>query len=488
MKKSTFKWLFTLSTLLFAGVAVAQQRVLSLDEALEITMNSNPAIEAIAFQEKAALQERRAAIGLRMPKISITGAYTYLGKDIKIDLNDNKKKITDGISDFLNSGVIPPQLLPPIQEILPIFQGLLSPIMGMDWSYKLQDRSLGTIMGEVSIPLYLGGKINAANRAARIDESTIIEQGNQTRNALVSELVERYYGMALARQAVEVRKQVVEGVRKHLDDAIALERSGMIAHSEQLYLEFKMSEAERDFNNALLEAETISNALQNTLGQSMEEVIPASTMFTLSSLQDVGYFKALAEQNNPLIAQVNLKRQLAQEGVKVQRADFLPQVVAVGGGSLYNYQVNKSLPRWAVGVGVNIKLFDGLNREFKYSAARQTVRQVEALERKAVSDIDLLIEKIYGQLENCTRQIASIETSMAFAEEYLRVKNAAFLEGMSSSSDLIDAELNLAKVRIERMQTAYRYDVLLARLLEAAGVSDEYARYLHREDAKPIQF
>ena len=33
-------------------------------------------------------------------------------------------------------------------------------------------------------------------------------------------------------------------------------------------------------------------------------------------------------------------------------------------------------------------------------------------------------------------------------------KNAAFLEGMSSSSDLVDAELNLAKVRAERMQAA----------------------------------
>lgn len=472
---------------LIAGSALAQQRALSLDEALEITMRSNPTIEALRYEEKAAEQERRAAIGLRMPQIGITGAYTYLGKDIEIDLNDKKKVITDGITDFLNGGLIPPQLLPPIQELLPIFEGLLSPVMGADWSYKLQDRSMGSVMGEVSLPIYLGGKINAANRAARIDESTVLEQGNQTRNALVSELVERYYGLALARLAVGVREQVVEGVRKHLEDAIALEQSGMIAHGERLYLEFKMSEAERDLSNARLEAETIADALRNTLGESIE-VVPATTMFTLAALEEVAYFQFLARQNNPQVAQVELKRRLAEEGVKVQRAEFLPQVVAMGGGSIYNYQVNKAIPRWAVGVGMNIKLFDGLNREFKYSAARQTVRRVEAIQRKAASDIALLVEKIYGQLENCTRQISSIEASMAFAEEYLRVKNAAFLEGMSSSSDLVDAELNLAKVRIERMQAAYRYDVLLARLLEAAGVSGEYGGYLHREDARPIQF
>ena len=146
------------------------------------------------------------------------------------------------------------------------------------------------------------------------------------------------------------------------------------------------------------------------------------------------------------------------------------------------------MPRWAVGVGVNLKIFDGLNREYKYSAAKQTVKQVEVLEMKAGKDIAVLIEKLYNQMNNYANQMKSIDASLAFAEEYLKAKNAAFLEGMSSSSDLVDAELNLAKVRTERMQTAYNYDVVLAKLLEAAGISDEFISYLHRTDARPIHF
>jgi outer membrane protein TolC len=172
----------------------------------------------------------------------------------------------------------------------------------------------------------------------------------------------------------------------------------------------------------------------------------------------------------------------------LQRANFLPQVAAMGGASFYNYQVTKIMPRWAVGVGVNLKIFDGLNREYKYSAAKQTVKQVEVLEMKAGKDIAVLIEKLYNQMNNYANQMKSIDASLAFAEEYLKAKNAAFLEGMSSSSDLVDAELNLAKVRTERMQTAYNYDVALAKLLEAAGISDEFISYLHRTDARPIHF
>ena len=79
--------------LLAAAPLAAQEqtpRVLSLDEALEITLSGSPVIEASRYEEKAAQQERRAAIGLRMPQISVGGAYTYLGKDIGFDFNDLK--------------------------------------------------------------------------------------------------------------------------------------------------------------------------------------------------------------------------------------------------------------------------------------------------------------------------------------------------------------------------------------------------------------
>lgn len=453
---------------------------LSLDDALLITLTHNPAVEASEYEEKAAEQERRAAIGLRMPQINVTGAYTYLGKDLDFDLNSAKGPANGFVGQVLGSGLVPPEAIPSIQQ-------LLNPLMGADWTLKLQDRSFGFVGGSVTLPIYMGGKINVANRAARIDEQSARQQGIQTRNALVSELVERYYGLALATQVVAVRRQVVDGVRRHLDDAIALERNGMIARSERLYVEFKMAEAEREYRDAVMQRATIASALSNTLGRA-EEYQPVTAMFVVDRIEPLDYYQQLAADRNPLLAQVALKRQLAEEGVKLQRAAFLPQVAAMGGGTFYNYQVTDFMPRWAVGVGVNIKLFDGLNREYKHSAAKQTVRRVAALQQKADSDIAVLIEKLYTQLNNYAFQMQSLDASLSFAEEYLKVKNAAFLEGMSSSSDLIDAELNLAKSRIERLQAAFNFDVALARLLEASGVSDEFAAYPRRSDARAITF
>ena len=460
--------------------AQEQGRTLSLEEALEMTLSDNPAIRAAEFNRRAAQQERRAAIGLRMPQIGITGSYAYLGKDIEIDLNNMKTPVQNLAGQILQSGMIPSDYIPSISQ-------MLSGAMAASWALPLQDRSLGFVGGDVTVPLWMGGKINAANRAARINEQTARSQGIQQRNALVSELVERYYGLALARQVVVVRQQVVDGVRKHLEDAAALEAQGMISRSEKLYVEFKMSEAERDLQNAQSQVETIAAALNSTIGQT-DDYQPVTAMFILERIEPLDHFRTLAAERNPLLDQVDQKRRLAYEGVRAQRSSFLPQVVAMGGMSFYDYQVSKVLPRWAVGVGVNFKLFDGLNREYKYSAAKQTVRRVEALQDKAGTEISVLVEKLYNQMENYRTQMASIEASLAFAEEYLKTKNAAFLEGMSSSTDLIDAELNLAKVKTERIEAAYRYDVSLAQLLEAAGISDEFTAYMRRQDARRITF
>lgn len=475
----------TLIALSATAALHAQSVALTLDDAMSIALSENPTVTALQHEAAAARRERQATVGLRMPKIGVTGAYAYLGKDIGLDFNYMKDGVSNAFTNIVTTGVqgglIPPQMVPTLQ-------GLLAPMMGADWQLMLQNRSLGFVGGEVTMPVWLGGKINAASRAARINENTVAESGRQTRNALVSELVERYYGLALARQVVEVRRQVAEGVRKHVDDAKAMMDNGMLARSEYLYVEYKLAEAERELANAELQAATISDALNNTLGRTSGDYLPVTAMFVVERIEGADYYRNLAADRNPLLNQVSLKRDLAHENVRVQRSSFFPQVVAMGGASFYTYQVTDILPRWAVGVGVSFKIFDGLNREYKYSAAKQTLQRVDALKSKAENDISVLVEKLYNQMINHRNQLQSIDASISFAEEYLKAKNSGFLEGMTSSAELIDAELNLAKARTERMQAAYNFDVALAQLLEAAGISEEFAAYSRRADARTISF
>ncbi len=473
---------FTAAALAAAFVAGAQERqALTLDDAIAATLADNPAMKAAAHEERAAQQERRAAIGLRMPQIGITGAYTYLGKDIGFDFNGLKAPVKDVANRLLGSGIITdPALIGSIQ-------GLLNPMLNADWFLTLQDRSLGFVGGEVTVPIWLGGKINAANRAAKINEQTAVEAGNQTRNALVSQLVERYFG---PRAGDAGRGGAAAGRGGRTPPSGGCRRIGAERYDRP------QRAALRRVQDGRGRART--GGCRAAGGHDHERTGQhAGPRGRLSARHGDVHTRcrggarllpAARRAAQPAAWAGGAQAASGREGVRVQRADFMPQVVAMGGGSFYNYQVSGIVPRWAVGVGVRFKLFDGLNREYKYSAARQTVQRVGELRNKAEQDISVLVEQLYNQMMNYRNRMASIDASLDFAEEYLRIKNAAFLEGMSSSSDLIDAELNLAGVRIERLQAAYNFDKLLAQLLEAAGVSDEYTAYARRADARPVRF
>ncbi len=450
---------------------------ITFGDALYLMFGRNENLEASSYEQQAAEYEMKAAAGLRWPNVGLTGTYMHLSDDIEIGFNGLKQPITHFLGDA--SAVLPAEVIGPIT------QGL-EPLLARDWAFKLQDKDVGLLGATVTLPIYTGGKINAANNAARIQYREAQEKGETVRGELISELVERYFGLALAREVVEVRNEVVEGMARHLYDAVELEKNGMIARAEVLFVEMKMADAERELNKSIREWSVVNSSLENTLN-TPGTYRPVTRMFLAERLPSVLYFQDYARENSPLLKQIRLKKDLAEEGVRLQRSEFLPEVAVLGGYDIYNYQLTKAAPRWAVGVGVSMKIFNGFERENKYRASKLQVKQVESLESKAESDLLTGIETIWFQLKNNEEQIGSINKSLEFATEYLRVKEEAFRAGMAPASDVVDARLNLAQVRTERLVAAYTYDVLLARLLELCGDPEAYVEYVATGNTAPLE-
>lgn len=473
--------IFTLFLMSVVVKVTAQTTHLTLDDALSLGFERNPAIAATEYAEQAAHRERQAAIGLFMPKISVKGAYTHFNKDVKIDLNHLKTNLSGAVGGLLSNPDIGAALAP----YLPAIQGGLSSLLGVDFSYTLQRRNTAFLGGDVVMPIFAGGKIWTANKAAKINEERTRQQSRQMRGGLIVEIVERYFGVELARRGVAIREEAVAVVGQHLHDVALLEKEGMAVESERLYAEYRLAEAERDLQRARLQLETARKALQNSLGTT-ESVEPSTPMFLLSKIEPLEYFVAMAELHNPQLGEVERLRELARMNLRFHRADFFPEIAAMGGMVFCNHQLTSLIPRMAVGVGLNFKIFDGLNREYKTSAARLQLRRVEALERKAEQDITLLVEDLYNRVQSVLATLSAVERSERFGEEFLRAKQSAFREGMATATDVVDATLNLSRARLERVQTAYEFDVALARLLNASGMSETFVQYLNAQTAQSV--
>ena len=457
--------------LLISGV-YAQQEV-SFEEALERVVDNNRAISGARYGVDAALREYHAAKGLCAPQIGIIGGYTIMQRNMEIDLGGAKEIVTESLEGLINKGVEGGLISPTIATLL---GDGLAPIKDADWSYTLQRRSFGFVGSTVTMPIYLGGRINSANRVAELEVESANNALSGVQNMLITELVERYYGVILAREVVSVRSFVVEGVKQHLSDALAMESVGVLPHSAILYLEYKLSEVERDYVDAVNRLHIAQQALRTIL-QSNEDITPQDRMFVLSNISDIDYFKECALRLNPIIAEANLAQNLSQEGVVMAKSELLPEVVAMGGVSLYSHNLSDIVPRWAVGVGVNIPLFSGLSRQQNYKSVEYKARSVAEIVEKSKEDILLLVDREYYSLQNSALSIRSCERSVCFAESYYQTALEGFREGVSSSSDLMDARIALAGARVEYLNAVYNYMLYLARLLEVSGLSEEFVVY-----------
>lgn len=439
--------------------AMAQGVPLTFEQAVG-RLAKNPALEAASYEWEAANKERKAAKSLRSPQIDLISNYTLLQKDLKIDINDMKPQ-----AQQIVGGLFPDLATNPV----------VGKVFASDWSATLQEKNFGFVAATMKMPIYMGGKINAAYNFSKLQLKEVEHKRQQVNGELFSELVERYFGLALSYEVVEIRKEVEKGMEHHLRDARELEKNGVVAKGERLYAEMYLSKAQSERQKAVRDCETINFALCNTLSDSVV-FVPQTPIFIGGELPEVAYFKQLAADNNPKLQQVRAKEGMAREGVRAARSEFIPHLSAIGGVTAYSNNVTDILPTAAVGVNLSFKIFNGLNREFKYSASKLKVKQVEALGRKGTEDILTLVEKTYGELLSLREQYVSEGKTLEFAEEYLRIKERAFAEGMASSSDVVDARLNLAKAKIERLQVAYKYDVTLAKLAEVCGNNELFSR------------
>ncbi len=477
---------------------------LNFDQALELTRNNSHIIKQVNFSQKEKEQDVKAAKNLYLPKVGITASYVAMSDNLHLDLNPIKSSITplyQALGNFGNfSGVPNPD--PATKQVMPILPdnlstkavrsqllGGLETIEAANWDQMIQKKNFGSVFADFNWPIYAGGKIRLANKVAEIHKTEADQVTSQKEGELMSELAERYFGLCLAQQAVLVRTDVFNGVENHLNDAVKMEKEGLIAKAEMLHAKVSEAQAQRELSKAKRTADVLNTSLLNTLALSEEIILePETDLFYLDSIETVNYFKTLARQNNPLLMQVNSKKLLADQGYKAERAEYYPVIAFEGMYDLANKDLSQYMPDWTVGVGLRWTLFDGSTRYRKVKAAALKKEEVNEIGNKALSDVETMIEKLYHELNMYKEQLAELESANVFAEEYLRVREKAFHEEMSNSTEVVDARLALAQVKIERLQAMYGFDVTLARILQYAGIPNEFPAYQKRMGVKTEKY
>ena len=417
---------------------------------------SRQAVDSAAWQ-------RRAVESLGGLSVSLTGAAYAYNANLDVDLNPLSQALP-GIASQL-----PPQL-----------GGMVAQLPHLPASYTLNRHKTDVTASVNAVyPLYMGGIDNAARGLA--DARTREAQADNARvsDELASLLVQRYFGAQLADRAAVLRETALQSIEKHDVAAQKMLDAGVIAKVERLQARSALEDARKNARKARDDADLATTALTRT-ARAEERVQPTSPLFVNSQpVQPLDYFIDAALARHPGLEKVAAKKAQASQLHAADEALRRPQVFAFG-----QRQIKSGNADWVAGIAVRWTLWDSIDRKALAASSQAQVEQAERTGAQARSDIALLVEKNWLALEQARRQYFAQQAGVDLSAEVLRLREAGLREGTSTTLDLIDAQLNNAKVQTERAQAAHDYVLALAALLESSGLSDEFANYMARADVK----
>lgn len=429
--------------------SVASETTLTFADAWQQARAANPKLAAARLETDRRGEERLAARSLYGPQVEVVGRYTVIDQPIVIDLDPIRGAML-GLHPSVPSTAIP-SFIQPVQDEQ-FMQAQLTAV----W------------------PVYAGGRIRAAQRAAAagVDEA---EAGGRVASAhLFSELVRRFYGAQLARVVRSMRVDALAGLTEHLRQAEQLEEEGQIARAERLHAQVSRDEAERELMGAETQVVIAQTALAMLFG-GKEPVTPASPLFLVTEpLPPLESFLLAAQEHHPAIDMADAKRAQAAAAVAGEKGRLKPEVYLFGSKELNRSDLTLLDPDWAAGVGLRLVLFDRSDRTHRLAAARLQERRAALLTTDLRNNLGLLVEKSYREAELARRHYASLVSTLDLAQENLRIREVAFREGQGTSLDVVDARLALLRAETARALATADYAIALATLLEASGQSDRF--------------
>lgn len=444
------------------GIQTAYSAPISFQQAWELLKQNNNSLAAERANVERYEHLKNSKGNLNLPSISVGANFTRLDNDVTL------------------SGQ---QIMESTGQTVPLPAALLSSIGSI--TSTVTERDIFSSSIRAVWPIFTGGRISAAQDAAIGKKEEAQSQLAMETQARYEDLAKYYYSVVLAQQVLETRSSVEAGLTKHRDNALKLEQQGQIAHVERLQAEASLDKAAVERKKAQKDLDIAQNALTEILGQTTL-VEPDGELFVNQSLPSMSAFVEQTLNTYPGLDLLDAKEKQASSLINAEKGKYYPEVYLYGDYSLYEDDslASQMKPDWLVGIGVSVPLLENTGRSDQIKAAHSAVSQVKYLKAQARQDLQVLVKKTYLEAEQALEEVTGLNSSLNLAQENLKLRQKAFTQGLSTSLDVVDAELYLASVKTQQYVASFNYLISLNKLLALTSEMDTFDNY--KKSAIPL--
>lgn len=434
------KYLLSCVFLIGATTAASAQekRILTLDECKERALKYNADIQTGKIDIEAARQTRKEAFTKYFPKIS-AGAATYKADDnlVKVD-----------IPDLTQLGL---------------------PVPAME-AGMLEEGNLVTV--SAMQPVFAGGQIVNANKLAKTAMEASVLQLDVATDKVELE-TENYYWKIVSLKEAEKTVNVLDTLLQSLHKDVSLAvKAGVTTQNDLLTVQLKQNELQSTRLQVENGIRLSCMALSQHIGLPLDSADHIDVPEFALEIKSPGDYLADHQTALSLLSTSKLLEKNVEACQLKRKICLGEQLPTVGVGVSYAYEdllFDKSRNHFIMMATVSVPISDWWGGSHKIKRAKLEEQKAVRQQQDGNEKLQLKMQQSWNLLTESYKQIVLAESAVKESEENLRMQTNNYKTGVSSLSELLDAQSLFQKSRNRYTDACINYQMKVTQYLQDTG-------------------
>jgi outer membrane protein len=410
---------------LLVSPAAAQERVVSLKEALQLAQKGNPEVRALHESLLSSREEIGVERSLLLPKITLeerflrtnNPTYAFMAK-----LNQARFEQ----SDFEISSLNHPAAINDFQSTLSFEQPVFAP------------------------RAYIAMEIAKNEAAAKGEEF------GRKKEDVAFRVLKTYLGVQTAKAFVGVAEKAVADAKEHERIAKSRYGAGLGLYSDMLRARVALASAEERLVSAEKGLGVAKRALGLMVG--LYESLDVLDKRPVLDLKGLDYYTGASLSRRDLKF-LEARYQNAEDSLKMANAAYLP-VFGIGGSYQLNSHRNpfgEEGDSWQMTAFLRWELFDGTKREHERRKAKHAIAETAEYLDGMKKQISFLVYEAFLGVGEAKKGLELAQAALDAAEESRRLVMTRYENSLSTFVDLLDVQTSLdgARASVAEKEGAY---------------------------------
>ncbi len=357
------------------------------------------------------------------------------------------------------------------KENINFAKGSYNPVVNIGYNYNANKRDLGNgkdnsnANATISYNLFNGftDKYNIESAKLNADYSNYTLQSAKEDLKLTTK--QNYISYLKSLKNIETQENAFKLLEQQYKDSENRFEQGLLAKNDLLQVNAQMLQAKQNLARAKADSRIARFQLKNTLGGSLEkdekiEDLPKQEIlnenYNLEELNSRNEIKALKKSIDALISQKN-----ANKGDFMPNADVNLSYFKYGNDAFLDVEEGNPEDQTTATLALTWNLYNGGRDASEDIIFNKKILQVKEDLANLKLSIQLQYEKALEEFEVSKLNFQTAKISLTQSKENYKIVNNRFKEGLSSSTDLINANFLLSQAK-QSFDNAY-YDRFLAK-------------------------